>query len=287
VRRFVVAVVLGIAAGFIGGLFGVGGGLLMVPGLVLLAGFAQSRAHATSVTAIVAAATASVIPLALEHRVDWDTAALLLAGSLLGAATGARLIDHIPEVWLAGSFAALVVAAAARLAIDAGADSTAAATATAGFDVGVPGGFGLVAVGLAAGALAALLGIGGGILIVPALVALFSFDQHVAQGTSLAVIVPTAVVAAVVHIRAGRVDLRMAAALGAGGLAGGLAGATTALSLEGVVLARLFAVLLVVVAVRMLRRTIRVAGRAGPVSGGAAAEGCAPNATQQPDHPPR
>lgn len=261
-RRFAFAALLGVAAGFVGGLFGVGGGLLMVPGLVLVLGFAQSRAHATSVTAIVAAATASVIPLALEQRVDWDTAALLLAGSLAGAAIGARLIDHIPEAWLAGSFAALVVAAAVRMAIDTGTDSTAAATATAGFDVGLPGAFGLAAIGLAAGALAALLGIGGGIIMVPALVTLFSFDQHVAQGTSLAVIVPTAVVAAVVHIRAGRVDLQAAVALGAGGLAGGLVGATTALSLEGVVLARLFAVLLALVAVRMLRRTMRAAGRA-------------------------
>jgi uncharacterized membrane protein YfcA len=261
VKRAAAAAALGMAAGFMGGLFGVGGGLLMVPGMVLLLGVAQSRAHATSVTAIVAAAGASVVPLALDTRVDWDTAAVILVGSLAGATAGARLIDHVSEAWLARAFVAIVAAAAVRMVLGAGAATTAEATATAGFDVGVPGGVGLAAVGFVAGGLAALLGIGGGILMVPAMVTLFSFDQHVAQGTSLAVIVPTALVAAVLHARARRVDLGLAAALGAGGLAGGLLGATTALALEGAVLTRMFAVLLIVVALRMLRRTRRVSRR--------------------------
>lgn len=263
--RIAAAAGLGVAAGFIGGLFGIGGGLLMVPGMVLLLGIVQSRAHATSVTAIVAAASAAVVPLALDQRVDWDTAALLLAGSLAGAAAGARAMARIPEVWLARGFAALVVAAAARMILDAGAGAAAPATATGGFDVALAGGIGLIVVGLLAGALAALLGIGGGIVMVPALVTIFSFDQHVAQATSLAVIVPTAVVAAVLHVKAGRVDLRLAATLAAGGLGGGLAGAATALSLEGALLARMFAVLLVVVALRMLGRARRPAPRHGNV----------------------
>jgi uncharacterized membrane protein YfcA len=124
------AAALGIVAGFVGGLFGVGGGLVMVPGMVLALGVAQARAHATSVTAIVAAASASVVPLAFEHRVDWDTAALLLAGSLAGAAAGARLIDRVAEAWLARSFVAIVVAAAVRMALEAGAATTEGAVAT-------------------------------------------------------------------------------------------------------------------------------------------------------------
>ena len=116
----------------------------------------------------------------------------------------------------------------------------------------------LIALGLAAGVLAATLGVGGGIVFVPALVALFSFAQHEAQGTSLAVIIPTTFVAAAVHARAGRVDWRIAAALATGGVAGGLLGAVTALSLDDTVLRRLFAGFLVLMAFRMLRRTRRV-----------------------------
>ncbi len=118
---------------------------------------------------------------------------------------------------------------------------------------------GLVLVGLLAGALAASLGVGGGIIYVPGLVAFFAFAQHEAQGTSLAVIVPTMVLAALIHGRAGRVDWRTALILGAGGLIGGWLGARVALSLEAPVLRRLFATFLVLMAVRMLRHTTRAA----------------------------
>ena len=112
-----------------------------------------------------------------------------------------------------------------------------------------------IALGLTAGVLAATLGVGGGIVYVPALVALFSFAQHEAQGTSLASIVPTTLVAALVHARAGRIDWRAAAVLGIGGVLGGVLGASSALALDDTLLRRLFAVFLVLMALRMLRRT--------------------------------
>ncbi len=115
----------------------------------------------------------------------------------------------------------------------------------------------LVAVGLVAGSLAATLGIGGGILYVPALVSLLGFAQHRAQGTSLAVIIPTTLVAAVVHAREGRVVWPVAIPLGIGGIVGGFLGARTALALSAPLLRRLFAVILVVAALRMLARTRR------------------------------
>ncbi len=113
----------------------------------------------------------------------------------------------------------------------------------------------LIAVGLIAGALGATLGVGGGIIYVPALVALFSFAQHEAQGTSLAVIIPSAIVAAYVHAKAGRVDWKTALLLGSGGILGGLIGARIALSLDAPLLKRMFAVFLVLAVIRMLGKT--------------------------------
>lgn len=113
----------------------------------------------------------------------------------------------------------------------------------------------LVLIGLFAGIIGAALGVGGGIVMVPGMVVLLAVAQHAAQGTSLVVIVPTAIVASVVHARAGRVDFRMAAWLAVGGLGGGVLGAWTALGLDGLVLRRLFAVVLVLIAIRMLRST--------------------------------
>lgn len=116
---------------------------------------------------------------------------------------------------------------------------------------------GYLVVGLAAGTVSASLGVGGGVVFVPALVILFSFDQHLAQGTSLAVIVPTAVVGAWVHARAHRVVWRFAIPLGIAGVAGGIIGGSIALALGDAVLRRLFALLLVATAYRMLRTTSR------------------------------
>jgi hypothetical protein len=110
----------------------------------------------------------------------------------------------------------------------------------------------LLAIGLVSGLLAGLLGIGGGLVIVPAMVLLAGFDQHIAQGTSLLVIIPAASAGSWTHYRHGRLDLRDAAALAAGGVVGALLGSVTALALDEGILRRLFAVLLVLVAIRML-----------------------------------
>jgi uncharacterized membrane protein YfcA len=116
---------------------------------------------------------------------------------------------------------------------------------------------GYLLIGLVAGTVAASLGVGGGVVFVPSLVIFFSFDQHLAQGTSLAVIVPTAMVGAWVHARADRVVWRYAFPLGVAGVLGGFIGGGIALALDDTVLRRLFAALLVVTAARMFQTSGR------------------------------
>jgi len=111
------AATLGLAAGFVGGLFGIGGGIVMVPGLVLLLSMDQHRAHATSVAVIVVTSGAAVVPFAIESEVAWGTAGWLLLGSIVGAYAGARVIGRIPAVWLARAFVLITVVAAARMAV--------------------------------------------------------------------------------------------------------------------------------------------------------------------------
>lgn len=110
----------------------------------------------------------------------------------------------------------------------------------------------LVVIGLAAGFLAGLLGVGGGIVMVPAMVLLLGFDQHVAQGTSLLVIIPAALTGSFTHHRRGRLVLRDAALLAAGGVIGAVIGSVLALSVEETTLRRLFAAFLLISAVRIL-----------------------------------
>jgi uncharacterized membrane protein YfcA len=116
----------------------------------------------------------------------------------------------------------------------------------------VPVLLGLVAIGLAAGFLAGLLGVGGGVVLVPAMVLFLGFDQHVAQGTSLVVIIPAALSGTWTHHRAGRLTLRDAAVLAAGGVVGAALGSVFALSMDDVLLRRLFAIFLLAISLRIL-----------------------------------
>ena len=241
---------IGLTAGLTGGLFGIGGGLVAVPGLVLIVKLAQHNAHATSVTAIAAIASAAVVPFALESELDWGVAMFLAAGAMIGAVLGAALMGRINETNLARAFVAINVIAGIRLLM------LSDVSARAVFETnGAIGATLLVATGLLAGTLAALLGVGGGVVFVPALVVLFGFEQHLAQGTSLAAIVPTALVASIRHARHGRVIWNLVFPVAAGGIAGGLLGAGLALDLAPESLRRMFVGLLVIVSIRMVSRT--------------------------------
>jgi hypothetical protein len=114
---------------------------------------------------------------------------------------------------------------------------------------------GLIALGLFAGAIAATLGVGGGIIFVPALVSAFGFSQLEAQGTSLAIIVPTAIVGMLTHAKAGRVVWPVVFVVAAGGVIAALGGAKLAQSMNEDLLQRIFAVVLLLLAVRMSLRT--------------------------------
>ena len=254
-RRFVTAALIGLIAGITGGLFGVGGGIVVVPGLVLLLGYLPHRAHPTSVAAIVVTAAAALVRFAADGSVDWMAALALFAGAGTGALIGVRIIDRISARSLSGAFVVVLTVSAVRLLIpNQGSGPEAFVTS---IDLTLLALAGLLATGLAAGILAGTLGVGGGIVFVPTLAAFYLLDQHVAQGTSLAAMVPTTIVAAVMHGRAGRIDWPVSAAVGAGGIIGGLTGAGWALELDPLLLRRLFAGLLVVVAARMLHTRAR------------------------------
>jgi len=111
----------------------------------------------------------------------------------------------------------------------------------------------LILLGLAAGILSGLFGIGGGIIIIPALVFLFGLTQQQAQGTTLALLIPPiGLLAALTYYRQGYVDLRIAGLIIVGFFFGGLVGAKVATSLSNAVLQKMFGVLLLAVAAKML-----------------------------------
>jgi uncharacterized membrane protein YfcA len=107
-------------------------------------------------------------------------------------------------------------------------------------------------IGVAAGLLAGMVGVGGGIIIVPALVYFFKMDQHTAQGTSLAILLPpTGLFAFIQYYKAGHVDFGIALVIIAGVLLGGYFGGGWAQQVSGPVLRKGFAVFMMAVALNM------------------------------------
>ncbi len=107
--------------------------------------------------------------------------------------------------------------------------------------------------GLAAGVLSGLVGIGGGVLIVPALVFLFGFSQQQAQGTTLALLVPPiGILAAWTYYKHGFVDIRVAAIIASGFIIGSLFGARFATGISNDILGKLFGIFLVLIGVKMI-----------------------------------
>jgi uncharacterized protein len=111
----------------------------------------------------------------------------------------------------------------------------------------------IIIVGLIAGILSGLVGIGGGIIIVPALVLFLGFSQHQAQGTSLGILLlPAGILAAMNYYKQGYIDLKVVLILFIGFVIGGYIGSKISLNLSEAVVKKIFAVVLVLIAGKML-----------------------------------
>ncbi|MBN2622199.1 MAG: sulfite exporter TauE/SafE family protein [Acidimicrobiales bacterium] len=239
-------VVVGLAAGFLSGLFGVGGGVLMVPALVIVLAMGQRLAHGTSLAAIVPIALAGVVGYALEGKVDWAASLLLIVGSAgVGARIGTHLLHVVPQRALAIAFACVMLLTAARMVIDTG-------DATGRPDLTLWTALALVVTGVVAGTTAGLLGVGGGVVMVPAMTVFLGIPAAVAKGSSLAVIIPTALVGTQRNVRRRNADLRVAAIVGLSGVLSSFLASQISVDLDEQASDWMFAALLVFVAVKML-----------------------------------
>jgi uncharacterized membrane protein YfcA len=256
--------VVGVLAGLLAGLFGVGGGILIVPGLVMAAHMPQRLAHGTSLAAVVPISIASLITYAAHDNVDWAVAVWLAIGAVGGAVLGTRLLHVLPHRTLGFLFAAILVISAIRLFIST--------DATGRDDLTVGGVVALLAVGLATGILAGLLGVGGGIVMVPAMIVLFGIPPVIAKGTSAAVIIPAALMGTWRNRAKGNADLRAATVVGLAGVVTAAIGATVADRMSQTVSNVLFALLLSAVAVRLIVQLLREGRETPPAAAPSALE---------------
>ncbi|WP_345800099.1 sulfite exporter TauE/SafE family protein [Microbacterium sp. AZCO] len=254
VRRapsFLVACIgIGLLAGLMSGLFGVGGGTVIVPLLVLLLKFDQRLAAGTSLAAIVPTAAVGVVSYAVHGSVAWIPALILAAGAVVGAQIGTWLLPKVSVTALRWGFVAFLAVVIVNLFIVIPSRDTE-------FPLTILTISGLVVLGVVTGVLSGLLGVGGGIVVVPALMLLFGTSDLVAKGTSLLMMIPTAISGTVGNLRRGNVDLTAAIAVGLAACTTTALGAWIATLLDPFVANVLFAIFLAFIAVQMAVRAVR------------------------------
>jgi uncharacterized membrane protein YfcA len=123
---------------------------------------------------------------------------------------------------------------------------------------------GAAAFGVLVGLLSALFGIGGGIAMVPFMVLVLERGPHLAEGTSLLVIIPTAIAGVIAHHKRGYVSFKLAGLLAIGGVVGAFLGAKLALEIDQDTLTKLFAIFLILMGLRIIREGVKMSGDRGP-----------------------
>src|SRR5690606_33455814 len=231
----VALLLVGLAAGVLSGMFGIGGGVVIVPALTLLLGFDLNEATGTSLTA-------QLPPFALFAVIAYHRAGMLklraaipvTIGLILGSATGANVALGLNQTTLQQLYGLFLLwigwrFAEPRRVYAAYRAGTLNAAAPVETQIAVSS-WVLLLVGLVAGLASGMFGIGGGVVIVPALVALLHFDQKLAVGTSLAAqLLPVGLGATIAYYQAGKLDLGVGALVAIGLFAGSVMGAKLAL----------------------------------------------------------
>lgn len=206
-RNWFGLVLLGLAVGVSSGLFGIGGGIIILPALVYLLGFWTRIAVGTSLLAVILPAIAGVVSYALEGHVNLLMAVLLAAGSILGAPVGSWLLSILPQRSVKWGFILFMVLVIVSLFLVVPARDSVV-------DIDMVVGLGLVGLGLFTGLMSGLLGIGGGVIVVPLLVVLFGESDLVAKGTSLLMVIATGMSGTVSNMLRKNVDAPAALAIG-------------------------------------------------------------------------
>jgi len=217
----VLTVLVGLAAGVLSGLFGVGGGIVMTPGLTALGGVPPIVAVATPLPVILPTAAVGAFTYHRAGEVDMRAAAWISLTGAAASAVGALLTEAVNARWLLVVTAGLLAWQSIQI--------LRGRSRPADVEERPLHAWRLALVGVSAGLLSGLLGIGGGIVIVPVLAGMLGVPLKRALGTSLVAVVVLVIPGTIVHTVLGNIDWATALFLTIGSLPGARLGATFAL----------------------------------------------------------
>jgi uncharacterized membrane protein YfcA len=233
-------VLFGLLIGLLLGLVGGGGSILTVPILVYVLGQDVHAATATSLVIVGLTALSGVLPHARAGRVAMPTALVFGGAGVAGAFAGTWLNARVSGPLILFLFGLLMLIVAARMAFGRQPHKSEAAQRHASWPTAI-------GAGLAVGAMTGFFGVGGGFLIVPALVLALGFPMRLAVGTSLVIIAINSAAGVAAHFGSGQIDLGVALFFVAGGFAGAILGGHMAGPINEAKLSRAFAVMVALV----------------------------------------
>ncbi len=241
---------VGLAGGLFAGVFGVGGGLIMVPLLLWWTTLDQKRAHATSLLAITPVAVIGGVSYAGGGVFAWLPAIFVAIGGIFGAQIGAWLLRKIAVGILRWGFIAFILASGVMLL-------TQLPDRSVVLDITITSAALLLGLGVAMGISAGLFGIGGGVIVIPVLMLLFGQSDLVAKSISLLAMAPGAISGSISHLRHKSATMRDGAWVTAGSVITTPFGAVIAFLLSPRLAALLFGLLMFVVATNLIARAWR------------------------------
>lgn len=239
-------IMFGTLIGILLGLVGGGGSILTVPILVYVLGAGVHEATATSLVIVGATALAGAIPHAREGRVALPAALTFGGAGVAGAFAGTWLNARASGPVILLLFGILMLVVAARMTFRGQPPARTASEAGRGFR------WPMLAAGLVVGVMTGFFGVGGGFLIVPALVLVLGFPMRLAIGTSLVIIAINSGAGVLAHLPAGGFDLRLALLFVVGGFAGATIGGRLAGRIDEAKLTQAFAFLIAVLGVGLI-----------------------------------
>ncbi len=246
---------IGLITGIFGGLVGIGGGVVMVPVLGRFLRVSQPSIHGTSLVAVVFSGLSGAMAYAVNGTVDYLAALILAVTASLTARMGARYCSVLPG-WKLRRYFGFFLIALSLLLIGKPYIGWLTDHPLAGWEKGLA----LSVIGLSTGFIAGLLGIGGGAFTVLGLVLIAGVDQYTAQGCTLLALVPAGTVGAFTHWRHGNVIVSILPGLIGGIVLGAFGGGMFANLLPESQLKVLFAVVLFVLGVEMIRHSRQADG---------------------------
>ena len=242
----IILVAVGVAAGTLGSMLGVGGGIIMGPVLIFL-GLAPAPVAGTSLFAVTSTSVSSTVAYSRQKRIDYKLAIKLAAAAIPGAVLGGFISAGISKPAFLLYFGILLMAVGAYIIF-----KSSILKEKERRDISMAQYAAVFAITFGAWIISSLFGVGGGTIFVPVMLLIHRMTMHTAAPTSQLTLMITSFAGLFTHIALGHIDYAYAIALSAGAVVGAQLGAKWSKSIKSQMLQRVLGVVLIAIAIKFI-----------------------------------